>query len=156
MQLKRVTIFVGDKEYKIKELTCTKRDALLDIIGSFTFAEMMKSIMPLLNTLGIKLDKGDENMKMNQLIKIGLQNEKVWGSLVACLVNMLNIGPQIICLSLDELDGEAEKYVVENLTVVQEPIILKQIIELNKLPETVGNYKSLLAEVKVMMGKTNS
>ncbi len=155
MQLNKVKVCIGDKEYYIQELTCTKRDGLLDVIGTFTFAEMMKSIMPLLDTLGVDLE-GDENEKMGQLIRIGLQNEDVWGSLMACLISMLQVGPQVICLSLDKLDEEIEKYVIEHLTIVQEPIILKQIIELNKLPQTVGNYKSLLTEVKLMMQKTNS
>ncbi len=155
MQLNKVNVCIGDKEYNIQELTCTKRDGLLDIIGTFTFAEMMKSMMPLLDTLGVNL-KGDDSERMSQLIKIALQNEDVWGSLMACLINMLHIGPQVICLSLDKLNEEIEQYVIENLTVSQEPIILKQILELNKLPETVGNYKSLLTEVKLMMGKTNS
>lgn len=155
MQLNKETVYIGENEYKIQELTCTKRDGLLDIIGTFTFAEIMKSMMPLLDTLGTNL-KGDDSEKMSQLIKIALQNEDVWGSLMACVISMLHIGPQVVCLSLDKLDEEIEKYVIENLTVSQEPIILKQILKLNKLPETVGNYKSLLTEVKLMMGKTNS
>ena len=156
MELKRVAIVIGEKDFKIKELTCASRNAIFDIVGTFTFAEILKSLMPVLDGLGIDLKKkGGEADQMGELIKLGLQNENVWGGLMACLISVLQIGPQIICLSLDTMDEETENYILANLTVTQEPKILQQIIELNELPETVKNYKSLLNNVRNLIQTKN-
>jgi hypothetical protein len=149
MERKKIQVLIGEKEFNIVELTCMKRNALLDIVGQFTFAEILKSVMPLLKELGIDLSKEDGGDKqIGQLIEIGLQNEAIWGGLMACLISVLRVGPQVICLSLENLTKDDENYITGNLTIIQEPIVLKQIIELNKLPETVKNYKSLLADVR--------
>jgi hypothetical protein len=153
---KKEKVFIGEKEFEIGELTCVKRNALLDIVGSFTFAEMMKSVYPVLNELGIKLNEGNEDENIGKLIKLGLQNEALWGVLMACFIDVLHIGPQVIFLSLcDSVEEEVEDYIASNLTVTQEPVILQKIIEINKLPDTVKNYRSLLTEIRAMM-KTNS
>jgi hypothetical protein len=158
MEHKREKVSIGENEYFLKELTCVGRNALMDIVGSFTFADIMKSVFPLLKELGINLEEGNENDQIGKLIALGLQNEAIWGGLMTCFITILNIGPQVICLSIDKIDTEIENYIVNNLTIRQEPVILKQIIELNKLPDTLGNYKSLLAEVQglMKMGMTNS
>lgn len=147
MELKKAEVCIGEKNFFIRELTCLKRNALLDIVGSFTFAEILKSITPLLTGLGIKLDEKDDD-SIGKLVKLGLENGDIWGGLMACLTNVLGVGPQVICLSLEKLDAETEDYVTNNLTIQQEPIIIEQIIELNKLPETIKNYKALMTKIR--------
>jgi hypothetical protein len=149
MERKKIQVLIGEKEFNIVELTCMKRNALLDIVGQFTFAEILKSVMPLLKELGVDLsNEENDDKQIGSLIQLGLENEAIWGGLMACLVSVLRIGPQVISLSLEKLDEKDENYITEHLTITQEPVILKQIIELNKLPETVKNYKSLLADVR--------
>lgn len=151
MKLRTEEVVVGDKNYVLTEFTCLKRNALLDMVGSFTFADILKSIMPILDELNIKLDDGEDGQQLQQLIKLGLQNENIWGGLVSCLITVLRIGPDIICLSVENLDEESEEYIKNNLTVSQEPTILSKIIELNALPSTVKNYKALIVKVKDLM-----
>jgi len=157
---KKLKFHIGEREFEFTEMSCLRRDALLKIIGSFTFADMMTSIMPVLDELNINILKegGEEDAQIGTLIEHALQNESLWGGLTLCLLDALRIGPEAICLSLCEKDStnENELYVKNNLTVRQEPVILEAIIDLNELPQTLKNYQSLLTRVKAMTKKKNS
>lgn len=151
---KKVKFPIGEKTFEFVEMSCLRRDTLLKIIGSFTFADIMTAIMPVLNELNIDIEKegGEEDAQISSLIEHALQNESLWGGLTICLVDGLRIGPEVICLSLCEKDSndENELYIKNNVTVRQEPVILEKIIDLNELPQTLKNYKSLLTRVKTM------
>lgn len=159
MLSKKFKYIIGEKEFEFAELTCVRRDTLLKIIGSFTFTDIMSSVMPILDELNIDLLKegGSEDAQIGTLIKLALQNESLWGGLILCFVDVLKIGPDVICLSLCEnkTTEENELYIKNNLTIRQEPDILKKLIELNELPKTLGNYKSLLTNVQKMMKKNS-
>jgi len=157
---KSFKFFLGKKEFEFTELTCHRKDTLLKIIGSFTFADIMSSIMPILDELNIDIVKegGEEDAQIGKLIEYALQNESLWGGLTLCLVEALQIGLDVICLSLCEKDTteDNELYIRNNITVRQEPIVLGKIIDLNELPQTLKNYQSLLTRVKALVKKTKT
>jgi hypothetical protein len=165
MKLKEDKVSIGKKEFTLVEMTCFNRDILLDLIGSFSLSNIMGSVLPVLETLGSVSEEDKEEAdtpeqaehKLAKLLVAAVDNESVWGAVVRMLINVLKIGPQVILLSLKEADeakdekaNEIELYVKQYLTVSQEPEIINKIIELNKLPDVVKNYMSLLAKVKGM------
>jgi len=154
---KSIKYRIGKKEFEFVEFTCLKRDTLLNIIGSFTLADIMSSVFPILDELNIKLE-GEEDAQIGKLIQLALQNKSLWGALILGLVNVLRVGADIICLSLSEKDSleENELYIKNNLTISQEPMLLSVIIALNELPETLKNYKALIADIKDLIKMKNS
>lgn len=153
MDLKENEVLIGERKFILAELTCTKREALLDMIGNLTFTEVLKSILPLFDSF--KSDDREDN-NFGQLIQFMLTNENMWGTLTLCLINVLRLGPTIICLSLKDLKDEDHGYVTQNVTINQESSILNKIIEINKLPETLKNFSSLLVTVRSLMKMKNT
>jgi hypothetical protein len=157
---KKFKFHIGEREFEFVEMSCLRRDALLKVIGSFTFAEIMSAVMPILNELNIDIVKegGEEDAQVSTLIEHALQNESLWGGLSLCLLEALHIGPEVVCLSLCEKQStdENELYIKNNITVRQEPVILEKIIDINELPQTLKNYQSLLTRVKELAKKTKT
>ena len=141
-------VFIGEREFLLKELTCSKRNALLDIIGAHTFKEVLNSVVPILNDLNAKT-KGGEKDQIENIIKVAMDNEEIWGALIGCVIKTFNIGINLVCLSLDKLDEETEIYVKNNITIRQEPKLVKDIIEMNGLSDIIKNFKSLLKDIRL-------
>jgi len=159
MELKINEVLIGGKKFTLEELTCVKRDALLDIVSSFTLSGILKSLAPLFkeftNTEEGEEEKKEENLFFKSVMSL-LTNEDMWGALVLSVIEVLRIGPTIICLSVSDLDENDETLIKTKLTISQEPVILKSIIELNKLPDTLKNYSSLLKSVKGLTETKNT
>jgi hypothetical protein len=158
---KNFKFYIGKKEFEFVELSCLGRDSLLRTIGSYTVADIMTAIMPVLNELNLDITKKEgesEDAQLNKLFTYALQNETLWGSLAICFLDALKIGPDVICASLSKEDftEENELYIKNNITVRQEPVVLTKILELNELPQTLKNYSSLLTRVQTLMTKKNS